>query len=161
MRLILIFVICTVVVSIFRNFSLSELDNMSGDLDLEIEDVLVEMKELSMEWRLILEEREEEKRSFSNLKTKHSLLKDKLYKVHSKHTKPEKKLLSTRGSEPLDAMCLRYASRFVRQTESQLCSNKHKMCLCNTGCFLKLLFHTFLHSGLGVFSNMRSICQLP
>ena len=137
MRLILIFVICTVVVSIFRNFSLSELDNMSGDLDLEIEDVLVEMKELSMEWRLMLKEWEEEKRSFSNLKTKHSLLKDKLYKVHSKHTKPEKKLLSTRGSEPLDAMCLRYASRFVRQTESQLCSNKHKMCLCNTGCFFK------------------------
>ena len=64
---------------------------MSGDLDLEIENVLVEMKELSMEWRFMLEERDEEKRSLSNLKTKHSLLEDKLYKVHSKHTKPGEK----------------------------------------------------------------------
>ena len=66
---------------------------MSDDLDLEIEDVLVEMKKLSMEWRLMLEEREEEKRSLSNLKTKHSLLEDKLYKVYSIHTKLEKNYL--------------------------------------------------------------------
>ena len=73
---------------------------MSDDLDLEIEDVLVEMKKLSMEWRLMLEEREEEKRSLSNLKTKHSLLEDKLYKVYSIHTKLEKNCSPREGGNP-------------------------------------------------------------